>query len=203
MTCIAGVIERETGLVYLCGDSAGVAGYDLTVRADPKVFKVGEFIFGMSGSFRMGDLLHHTFKPPVPKPGEPIERFMASRFIDSLRKCFKKGGFAKTKNDEETIGGSFLVGFRGRLFEIDADYQVGEAVASYNAVGCGAEIAKGALFVTEKAPPMDRLKGALEAAERHSGGVRAPFRYVQTDPLAPAPVKAKLKKALPSKPKAG
>ena len=38
MTCIAGLVDSN-GDIYIGGDSAGVAGYDLTIRADEKVFK--------------------------------------------------------------------------------------------------------------------------------------------------------------------
>ena len=38
MTCIAAIAEK--GKVYIGGDSAGVAGLDLTIRADEKVFKI-------------------------------------------------------------------------------------------------------------------------------------------------------------------
>lgn len=39
MTCIVGVVEGHT--VWMGGDSAGVGGYALTVRADQKVFRNG------------------------------------------------------------------------------------------------------------------------------------------------------------------
>src|SRR3546814_10742010 len=62
MTCIVGLVDD--GKVYLGGDSAGVAGWSLTVRKDPKVFRVGDCIIGFTSSFRMGPLLAHSFQPP-------------------------------------------------------------------------------------------------------------------------------------------
>jgi len=50
-----------------------------------------------------------------------------------FRECFKEGGFA-TKEDEKEIGGNFLVGIQGRLFCIESDYQVEEAIDNYTAV---------------------------------------------------------------------
>ena len=52
MTAIAGLVHD--GKVYIGGDSAGVAGMDLHLRSDPKVFTVGEFVIGYTTSFRMG-----------------------------------------------------------------------------------------------------------------------------------------------------
>jgi hypothetical protein len=50
----------------------------------------------------------------------------------------------------------------------------------YTAVGCGAQVAHGVLYATPSMPPRRRLQLALEAAQRHSAGVRGPFRYIKT-----------------------
>jgi len=42
----------------------------------------------------------------------------------------------------QEAGGTFLVGYRGRLFRVDSDYQVGESVNNYCAVGCGADLVR-------------------------------------------------------------
>ncbi|PWJ93555.1 hypothetical protein C8D77_101234 [Mesorhizobium loti] len=177
MTCIVGVIDA--GKVYIGGDSAGVAGYSLTVRADRKVFSNGDFIMGFTSSFRMGQLLAQSFTPPKRHPDTDVYKFMVTDFINAVRDCLKTGGYAE-KHHEAEKGGTFLVGYQGRLFLIDSDYQVGEALDGFDACGCGAEIALGALFATPAAKPNDRLTLALEAAERLSAGVRAPFHIVST-----------------------
>ena len=45
MTCIVGLVHE--GVVYIGGDSAGVAGLSLTVRADEKVFRNSDFFDGL------------------------------------------------------------------------------------------------------------------------------------------------------------
>jgi hypothetical protein len=102
---------------------------------------------------------------------------MATTFIDAVRDCLKAHGYAKKKEEQES-GGTFLVGYRGRLFFIDDDYQVGEAADGYNAVGCGLESANGAMFASPHVPARQRVRTALEAAERFSAGVRGPFNIV-------------------------
>jgi hypothetical protein len=177
MTCIVGCTHK--GRVYLGGDSAGVGGLTLTVRKDPKVFRVGDFVFGFTSSFRMGQIIQHAFTPPEVSAAE-LHRYMVTDFVNALRKAFKKGGFGQTDNGEDT-GGTFLVGVSGRLFQVDSDYQVGEALDGYDAVGCGADVARGALHVLATASPRARLRRALEAAERCSAGVRGPFAYEVTE----------------------
>ena len=179
MTCIAGLVHDET--VYLAGDSAGTSGWNLTVRADPKVFANGSYVMGFTTSFRMGQLLRYSFTPPEPDYVNDLHRFMCTAFTDSLRQCLKDGGWAE-KDKEREGGGTFLVGTHGRLFFVNDDYQVGEPADPYAAVGCGSSYALGALHATEggKMTPQKRLDAALAAAERFSSGVRGPYTHVST-----------------------
>lgn len=172
MTCIVGLVD--SGKVYIGGDSAGVGGYSLSVRADRKVFKNGDFVMGFTSSFRMGQLLHHAFSPPKRHPETDLDKFMVTDFINGVRDCLKSGGYAEKHNEAEQ-GGTFLVGYCGRLFEVHGDYQVGEATAGFSAVGCGEDIALGAMFANREGKPEKRIRTALEAAERFSAGVRGPF----------------------------
>jgi len=175
MTAIVGVVHE--GTVVLGGDSAGVSGYALTVRADPKVFTNGDFAFGFTSSFRMGDLLRYAFTPPTLHTDDDLDRYMRTTFIDAVRACLREAGWTKTDAGREE-GGTFLVGVRGHLYRVDSDFQVGEAADGFDAVGCGAEVALGALHATSGQPPEDRLQAALAAAERMSAGVRGPFTLV-------------------------
>ena len=163
MTCIVGIAEG--GKVYIGGDSTAAGGYALTVRADRKVFRNGDFVMGFTTSFRMGQLLHHSFSPPKRHPDTGVDKFMVTDFVNAVRQCLKDGGYAERHNEAER-GGVFLVG-----------YQVGEAADSFDAVGCGGQIAQGALFANPAGPPRERLRIALEAAEHFSAGVRGPFHF--------------------------
>jgi ATP-dependent protease HslVU (ClpYQ) peptidase subunit len=182
LTCIAGLVHD--GNVYLAGDSAGCSGWELTVRADQKVFANGSYVMGFTTSFRMGQLLRYSFTPPEPDYVSDLHRFMCTAFTDSLRQCLKDGGWAE-KDKEREAAGVFLVGTHGRLFCVEADYQVGERADPYAAVGCGAQAALGALHATEGRgmKPGKRLDAALSAAERFSNGVHGPFVHVSTVPV--------------------
>lgn len=177
MTCIAGLVHD--GKVYIGGDSAGVNSvYDLTVRADEKVFRNGDFLFGFTSSFRMGQLLRYALSPPN-LYGRDVMTYLCTDWINAVRDCLKSGGYARKENETES-GGTFLLGFKGRLFEVHGDYQVGEPVDRYAAVGCGDSYAKGVLYASANSQiattdPEPRILLALAAAERHSAGVRGPF----------------------------
>jgi ATP-dependent protease HslVU (ClpYQ) peptidase subunit len=178
LTCIAGFVEGST--VWMGGDSAGVGGYELTIRSDQKVFRNGPMLFGFTTSFRMGQLLRYALKVPHHEDGVDTDRYMATSFIDAVRECLKAHGWAEKQNDQER-GGVFMVGYRGQLFTVHSDYQVAHAADDYDAVGCGGEIARGAMFATPHLTGKARVEMALKAAERCCAGVRGPFHIEAID----------------------
>jgi ATP-dependent protease HslVU (ClpYQ) peptidase subunit len=176
MTCIVGV--QHDGDVYIGGDSAGVAGYSITVRSDQKVFRNGPFVMGFTSSFRMGQLLRYSFTPPA-VPDKNLDRYMSVDFVDGVRECLKDGGFLTNHGGQE-VGGTFLVGIRDQLYLIDSDFQVGKPTDGYDAVGCGEEFAKGSLYSTIGNDPKLRVREALKAASHHSAGVTGPYTVLKT-----------------------
>lgn len=178
MTCIVGVAHN--GKVWIGGDSIGVSGYTGVVRRDQKVFRVGRCLIGYTSSFRMGQILRFRLDPDVVGPrlasARDVFRFLATDFVDEVRRALKDGGFA-TKNQEAESGGSFLLGCRGRLFEICSYYQVAECGHDYAATGAGLQPALGSLHTTDRLgwPPRRRILAALRAATEFSTVVRPPF----------------------------
>lgn len=170
MTCICGLVDN--GDVYIGGDSAGVAGLSLSIRADEKVFGNGPFIMGFTSSFRMGQLLRYKFSPPAQTVHQTDMEYMVTSFIDACRQCFAGNGFG---DKDATSGGTFLVGYKGKLYTIEGDYQVGIPSIPFDAVGCGADLALGAMYATEKLSPEERINMALSAASTFSAGVSPPF----------------------------
>ena len=177
MTCIVG--WAENGNVWVGGDSAGVAGYMLAKRADEKVFNKDEFIFGFTSSFRMGQLIRYKLSIPKIEENQDIDDYLYVKFLDAVIKCFKDNQYAKIDSNE-IHGGTFLFGFRGCLYQVEGDFQIGKPMLNFDAVGCGQDIALGCLYGLrdKKMEPRDRLILALEAAENYSAGVRGPFHIV-------------------------
>jgi ATP-dependent protease HslVU (ClpYQ) peptidase subunit len=179
MTCIIGLVHD--GAVYIGADSAGVAGMSLTVRADEKVFRLGKkMVVGFTSSFRMGQLIRYRMQGVEP-PARKLTDWMVTEFVDRCRDVMSDGGFLEKKNDRIS-GGSFLVGVHGRLFAIFDDFQVSEAAEPFDAVGCGHDLAKGAMFATPGCQPRNRVMTALRAAEAMSAAVRRPFRILMAAP---------------------
>jgi ATP-dependent protease HslVU (ClpYQ) peptidase subunit len=193
MTCIVGMLNPQDGNVIIGGDSAAVSGIEIQVEKQPKIFKNGDFIFGCTTSFRMIQLLKFQFQPPIIENSGPgfatvakqapvdIYAYMCTKFVDELRNCFKVGGILDTQNGIEH-GGTFLVGYKERLFRINSDFYVMETLDGFDAVGCGQQYALGAMKQLEstKLSVQVKLAQALETAAHFSGGVVGPFHIVTT-----------------------
>lgn len=176
MTCICGIAER--GAVYLGADSIAVGGYLMELRTTPKVFRHGPFVIGCAGSLRASDVIRYRFAPNAPPPKFDLHRYMATDFVDAMRDVLKSHGIMVVENGAEETPTEFVVGLRGRLFTIDDDLQVGESTRGFTAVGCGRDLALGALYALQSGDPRARITTALRAAQAFSAGVRAPFRFI-------------------------
>ena len=183
MTCIVAIAQN--GTVYMGSDHAASddkSGWVMS-RKEPKVFKVGQYGIAFTDSFRMGQILQYSWTPPKYTPTKTnsgLDKFMRTKFIDSVKVAFKDHGFGDIGGTDEDTGGIFIVGLEGRIFVVDEDFHVGENVVNYMAEGSGGMFALGALHATknQKNPKM-RLKLALEAASEFSMSVAPPFTYIQ------------------------
>lgn len=181
MTVIAGIAHK--GSVYIGGDSAGSNGFEITPRSDAKAFLRPPFAFGVCGSFRVIDLIRYELQVEEPPRGRKVDarEYLVRRLIPALRGCLHEHGALLSARGEEGMLGPFLVGYEGRLFEVDGDFQVGESARGHSSVGCGSSFALASLWDTgiDRRPPKERVMRALENAAEHSPGVREPFVVVQ------------------------
>jgi ATP-dependent protease HslVU (ClpYQ) peptidase subunit len=185
MTCIV-AIEHQ-GQVIMGGDSASSDGWRLSQVRRPKVFVRDDLIFGYTSSFRMGDLLQYSLAIPIHEwvgEGETLyddDEYICKRLIPDVRECLSKGGFTKIEHSKEE-GGTFLVGYHGRIYEVSDDFGVTTPVAGFTAVGSGYLVALGSLYTSSHYgdwSPMNRVGDALDAAAAFTGSVRGPFTIMR------------------------
>jgi ATP-dependent protease HslVU (ClpYQ) peptidase subunit len=177
MTVIVAV-EHE-GDVYLGADSVAASGWDKTARRDPKAFLLGDAVIGFTSSYRMGQIIRFHMDGPQAEDGEDEFEALGRRWIPKLREALAKHGYTKIENTREE-GGQFIVGWRGRVFSVESDFQIREHADGFGAVGCGSPYALGALHAAGIDDPEQRILVALEAAARFSNGVGAPFVVIET-----------------------
>jgi hypothetical protein len=180
MTCIVGAVDDKG--VYIGGDSAAVTGHSIYNRSDTKVFKKDDFIFGFTGSYRMGQLIRYKLSIPKIKEDQDIDEYLHCEFIDSLIECMKSNNFANDP-DGQISGGTFIFGFRGKLYTVYDDFQIAQNIENYSACGCGCEIALGCMFALSQGNPNVsvhlKIEMSLKAAARHSSDVVQPFHIVE------------------------
>jgi ATP-dependent protease HslVU (ClpYQ) peptidase subunit len=181
MTCIVGLTEN--GIIYMGGDSASCVDCSIQIIKSPKVFKKGDLLLGVSGSPRLQDVLKYNFDFPEDVTLEPLE-YLNRDFVPSLRECLSENGVLGVENEIESSESWILVGYKERLFIIEANFHVAESNKSYDAVGCGASEAMGALHALESIDeicdtswltPSLKIKIALETSAEFNCHVRGPF----------------------------
>lgn len=175
MTCIVGFTDKDG--VYIGGDSAAISEDDLSynIRSDEKVFQKGELIFGYSASFRMGQLLRYKLRIPNHPKGTEDFQYMATLFVDAVKKCFQDNDY----NDIVEDSGSFMVGYKGKIYAILSDYQIALPKENFIAMGCGDNFAIGAMYACTEKDPIKKMEVALNAAVTFSMGVKPPFTFVK------------------------
>lgn len=172
MTCIVGL--EQDGKVYIGGDSAAVGGQDIYASRTPKVFQNGRYLIGYTTSFRMGQLLQFSLGRITVKKKDPFAH-LVTEFIPHLRTLFENGGYSRITNNKEA-GGSFLLGYKGKVYSIQSDFQVNSCIDGMMACGCGEDYALGSMYSTQRIKdPEKRLIMALSAAAHYSTGVCEPF----------------------------
>ena len=132
---------------------------------------------GFTTSFRMGQLLQYDFSPPAHPENKSDMAYMVTDFVDAVRKSFSSAGYLAKNSSSQESGGSWLIGYNKKLYRVDHDFQIGISALGYQSVGCGCDLALGALYATKDVieDPKERILTALKAAAQFSGGVRSPF----------------------------
>jgi len=189
MTCIVGYTEN--GVTWLGADSLGSNGFSKAVRNDKKLFKFNEkdeIAIGFTSSYRMGQLLMYSESlfPEIDllKDTEINHKYMVNKFVPKLIDLYSNNGFYKKYNDGELKGGTFLIAIKDKLWKIEDDFQVVENMEHFDACGSGECHAIGALSALENTEdnllPSERIKIALESAEKYACGVQRPFYIINT-----------------------
>jgi ATP-dependent protease HslVU (ClpYQ) peptidase subunit len=155
-------------MIIFGADSAGSAEYAIMTTRSRKIFKKRNLLFGVAGSWRHMQIIHHTFSPPEHPAACSDEAYITVHVLDALKQTLQERGV------HDLSECSILLGYRQQLYRVNHDYGV-LISHSYDAIGSGDDVAKGALFATQHLPPVDRVTIALHAATEHTAFVRPPY----------------------------
>ena len=161
MTVIAAWRDGENAVMG--GDSGAFDDGIAITAVNPKVWKADGYLVGVSGSFRIMELVMKSGL------GE------SHQIRDFLLSQVEIAGFPATPD-----WGVLVAGFGG-VWEIGADFSVVESTERYNAIGSGGLPALSAFHVLEAIDglsPQQRMRLVLTAAMYHTTYVRKPFKVV-------------------------
>lgn len=176
MTSIVAYKKEDT--IIIGGDSAASGNNRIVSRKDKKVFKRRGIAFGFAGSFRIGQLIKYSLKIPKRPTHMYNEEYIFNCLIGEIFKLLKLNKLVK-KNQMDC---NILIGYGKQIYKVDSDFQVEIADDNYAAIGDGADIALGALFVLKdtELTPEEKLEKALYASARYCTTVSPPFYYVES-----------------------
>jgi ATP-dependent protease HslVU (ClpYQ) peptidase subunit len=168
-TCIVGVVHG--GHVWMGCDSMASSEYIKTEMRVPKVFRVGEMLVGVCGSLRVRDIVEFVSLPARLESETSDRAFLVTQYIPTLRSSLKDAGVLDSE-EVDAFDGGMLIGYRGRLYQLYADFAVMEQERW--AIGSGSDFALGSLY-SSTGEPKARIKKALEAACEFSPSCAPPF----------------------------
>ena len=175
MTCIVGLVDGNT--VWLGGDRAATdGGLNRTLLKEPKIFVKGEVGFGVCGLPKVMDALKHAIDLPVQSGGDD-RAFLVSDLVPAIREGLKRLDAAGPDSSpfgggggEICFEGAMLVAYRGRLYELQGNFQLVEGDEKFASVGSGSKLALGSFSATRKVSnAKKRVLMALEASTANAG----------------------------------
>lgn len=176
MTCIVGLVSG--GSVWLGGDRAATGGgLNRVLIKEPKVFEKNGIGFGVCGLPKVMDALQHTIELPQYTSGD-VKGYLVGEVVPAIREGLKALECTEEHDGQQYFYGAFLIGFGGRLFQLEGNFQLIEPAKEFDAVGSGAEPALGSLRSTS-GKPRKRLLEALKVSAENNAGVAPPFDVIE------------------------
>lgn len=196
MTIIIGLVDEYKQIHFACDSCAtDMEGEQIESYKNQKIFQNDEYILGVSGSFRIMDILKFSFgtmsysnyffeqteniKENITEEFCTLKKmqFMVQVFIPDLIKCLKKNKALTNKEGVVSMDGNILVGFDGTIFCIDSDFQVGCGSHDFMVIGSASEPARGSLLNSyySHQDPHDSLCFALLASKKYTKNIKGPF----------------------------
>jgi len=177
MTCIVGMVSNDK--VYIGADNIGSNNSQIQSRQDSKVFIKKDMVFGFTTSYRMGQLIKYQLIIPH-RIDKSVEEYMYTDFIESVSKLFETKNYSEISNNVQT-GGTFIVGYQGKIFIVESDFQIVQPSDCYCSVGSGSSFALGSLYANDSSVnklATTKIIEALECAEYFNPFVRKPFEIL-------------------------
>jgi ATP-dependent protease HslVU (ClpYQ) peptidase subunit len=173
MTVIAAVVNENGS--YIAGDRGASDDNIILPLAHPKIWQLGNYLFGYYGSMD-GEKVMYNFEPPVPTALQKknIDKFMGNEFVKSLKEFYDEH-FVFIGEKEVDFG--MIIIADGKMYEHDAGtMSMTRFDTDYLSVGSGSEYAFGSLYTTQSwTDGKKRVRTAIEVATKYSPSCMQPI----------------------------
>ena len=183
MTCIIAVRDKKNK-VWLAGDKMASNGISHYLVKDPKVFQVGDFYFGFTDSFYMGQLLKYSFVPPERQEGISDSQYLFQDVRVALTNLFDQNEFGikdrGTLDCPDLVFGEFLMVYKERIFLVQANMSFLEY--DITTCGSGAQVAQGVLLALMENTDLsmeETLTKTMDIVGRNCVGVSKELDIIQ------------------------
>jgi len=186
MTCIVGVLDKKEDCVYIGADSLGSNGYHQSIFKNRKVFKAKDntnVLMAISGDYKLQNILSvedNLIEEIKHLKNEVNFEHMVKYTSPKIMNLADKYYCLRNKEGDRSIGGNVIFSYKNQLYIIQCNGQVLESEDGYVASGSGGECALAVLSQNTNKSTVDRIKEALEAAEKHGCGIKRPFYIMNT-----------------------
>lgn len=137
MTTIIG-IEGKNWTVMAADSQITDENFKSVSKQTPKIIKFKDILIGLRGDARPGDIIAYSWHPP--KISGDINKWVVSKMIPSMIKCFEKAGY-DWKNENADY--NFLISVKGSIFDIGPDLSISKSDLNIYGVGSGKDFAIG------------------------------------------------------------
>lgn len=138
MTAIAGIVDKKNKKTYLSSDEMGSNGFTGQNYKTPKLFKKDTMSVAFCGSYRLGQILRHNFKPRKFQEDESVDSYVFDYLDTEIRKVLKERKFLKVVDGIDSIKSAEVIfAIKDRLFILQGDLSILEAEKIYLTSGSG------------------------------------------------------------------
>lgn len=180
MTTIAAVQGRDWAVIAYDSQVTEDSGRSYILPSgSSKVCENGPYLMGAAGDLRAVNILSHNFHPPDPgeSEGVDLDKFMTTKFIPSMKKCFETNFYGKSNEQESLI----MVVVNAVVYEIGGAYDILRDETGLYALGTGSPYALGAMYQFDA----DNSRTMKNARTMAKSGVEIACRL---DPSSSGPV---------------
>jgi ATP-dependent protease HslVU (ClpYQ) peptidase subunit len=183
MTCIVGVLDKQEDCVYIGADSLGSSWCTQATYKNRKVFKAkdnNEILMAICGDYKLQNFLsveENLIEEVKHLKGEVDFEHIVKHTAPKIMTLANQYLCSIVKDNYSRIGGGIIFAYKNQLYVIEGNGQVLEPSDEYIAGGSGENFAIAVLSQNNKKPTVDRIKEALEAAEKHALGGQKTFLY--------------------------